>query len=255
MLYSYGSYYWRDSSKGSGANGMQDVYEAVMDATAAEWLDPDLKPVPFWDTVRALSGINAQYDVVMLPDGDFRPDDTPADLLDGYPLVVVPDCPILTGNQQQILLDYAKRGGKILVTGSLAEGTALAEELNETGNAVFVPVNGNKAQDVPRFMAAFEPLYAGCAPLECRMEKIGVQRYDNNGKTWIHVLNYRYDDLSDHVLPIEKLEMTVRDVDRKQMQILVPDGETVPTYGIRGEDGITKVTLYGAGLYTVIAFG
>ena len=57
------------------------------------------------------------------------------------------------------------------------------------------------------------------------------------------------------VLPIEKLEMTVRDVDGKQMQILVPDGETVPTYGIRGEDGITKVTLYGAGLYTVIAFG
>ena len=255
MLYSYGSYYWRDSSKGSGANGMQDVYEAVMDATAAEWLDPDLKPVPFWDTVRALSGINAQYDVVMLPDGDFRPDDTPADLLDGYPLVVVPDCPILTGNQQQILLDYAKRGGKILVTGSLAEGTALAEELNETGNAVFVPVTGNKEQDVPHFMAAFEPLYAGCAPLECRMEKIGVQRYDNNGKTWIHVLNYRYDDLSDRVLPIEKLEMTVRDVDGKQMQILVPDGETVPTYGIMGEDGMTKVTLYGAGLYTVIAFG
>ena len=104
-------------------------------------------------------------------------------------------------------------------------------------------------------MAAFESLYAGCAPLECRMEKIGVQRYDNNGKTWIHVLNYRYDDLSDRVLPIEKLEMTVRDVDVKQMQILAPDDETVPTYGIRGEDGITKVTLYGAGLYTVIAFG
>ncbi len=47
VLYSYASYYWRDSNKGSGANGMQDSYESLLDVTASEWLDPDQKPVPF----------------------------------------------------------------------------------------------------------------------------------------------------------------------------------------------------------------
>ena len=253
VLYSYGSYYWRDSSKGSGANGMQDSYETPMDATAAEWLDPDLKPVPFWDTVRALSGINAQYDVVMLPDGDFRADDVTADRLEGYPLVIVPDCPVLTENQQRILLDYAKRGGKVLVSGSLAEGTGLAKQLEETGNAVFVPLSGKQDQDVPRFMAAFESLYAGFAPVECRAEKTGVQRYDNDGKTWVHVLNYRYDDRTDRVTPIEELALTVRDVG-ENIKILVPEGDPVPAYEASREDGITRVILHGAGLYTVVAF-
>ena len=129
VLYSYGSYYWRDSNKGSGANGMQDSYETLLDATAAEWLDPDLKPVPFWDVIRAMSGINAQYDVVMLPDGDLREDDFTAEKLEGYSLVVVPDCDVLTENQQTILLRFAENGGRVIVAGRIAEGSELAEKL------------------------------------------------------------------------------------------------------------------------------
>jgi len=254
VLYSYGSYYWRDSNKGSGANGMQDAYDTLMDATAAEWLDPDLKPVPFWDIIRAMSEINAQYDIVMLPDGDYRADDFNSEKLDGYPLVIVPDCFVLTENQQRILLGYARRGGKVLVAGRLADGTSLAEELMETGNTVFVPVIGDKAQDMPLFMAAFETLYADFAPVECREEKIGVQRYDSNSKTWIHVLNYRYDKETDRIQPIEKLELIIRDVDGKEPGIFVPDGEAAPAYGIRKEAGKTRLILYKAGLYTVIAF-
>ena len=48
---------------------MQDSYGSLMDATASEWLDPDMKPVPFWDIIRALSDRNVQYDCVMMPDG------------------------------------------------------------------------------------------------------------------------------------------------------------------------------------------
>lgn len=254
VLYSYGSYYWRDSNKGSGANGMQDSYGTLLDATAAEWLDPDLKPVPFWDVIRAMSGRNAQYDVVMLPDGDFRPDDLTAEQLEGYPLVIVPDCWTLTENQQKILLNYARGGGQVLVTGRLAEGTALKEELEKSGNAVFVPLYGNKGDDVPRFMEAFENLYAGCFPLECRMETVGAQRYDCDGKTWIHLLNYQYDEKTDRVLPIDVLELTVRDVPDGDPEILVPEGWTVPSCEIRREGNLARVTLRNAGLYTLIAF-
>ncbi len=255
VLYSYGSYYWRDSTKGSGANGMQDSHATLMDATAAEWLDPDLKPVPFWDEIRAMSEANAQYDVVMLPDGDFRADEMTAEQLAGYPLVIAPDCFVLTENQREILLGYAQRGGKVLVAGRLAEGTSLAEELAKTGNAVFVPLEGNRNRDVPRFMEAFEALYAGCAPVECRAEKTGVQRYDNGGKTWIHVLNYRYDEQADRVSPIERLELTIRDVAGKTPEILVPEGDPVPAWEISREGEKTKMILRNAGLYTVIAFG
>ena len=254
VLYSYGSYYWRDSNKGSGANGMQDAYGTLLDATASEWLDPDLKPVPFWDVIRAMSGINAQYDVIMLPDGEFREDDFRAERLEGVPLAVIPDCFVLTENQQEIILDYARKGGKVLIAGRLAEGTGLTEALLATGNAVSVPLDGGKEEYMPRFMAAFEKLYAAFAPVECRAEKVGIQRYDNGGKTWIHLLNYRYDEQEDRVLPMETLEFTVRNVSGKP-EILVPAGDPVPACEVHRAGDNVKVILRNAGLYTVAVFG
>lgn len=255
VLYSYGSYYWRDSNKGSGANGMQDAFGTLLDATAAEWLDPDLKPVPFWDIIRAMSDINAQYDVVMLPDGDFRADDVTAERLEGYPLVIVPDCWSLTENQRRILLGYARDGGQVLAAGRLAEGTALAEELRRTGNAVFVSLDGGKEQYVPRFMAALELLYAPVAPVDCRTEKIGVQRYDRDGRTWVHLLNYQYDEEADRVLPVSELRLTLRDVPAGEPEILVPEGIEPPSCEIAVSGAVTEVVLRNAGLYTVLAFG
>ena len=254
VLYSYGSCYWRDSNKGSGANGMQDSSGPLLEAAASEWLDPDMKPVPFWDIIRAMSGVNAQYDVVMLPDGDLRADDFTPDRLEGYPIVIVPDCWVLTGNQQQILLGYAQGGGKVMIAGRLAEGTPLAEKLNATGNAVFIPTEGGREQYVPRFMGAFEKLYDACAPVECAAKSIGVQRYDSGGKAWIHLLNYRYDEQADRVQPIEKLELTLRNVPGTVPRILVPEGSPVPGCETVREGEKTRIILRNAGLYTVLAF-
>ena len=255
VLYSYGSYYWRDSNKGSGANGMQDAYGTLLDATASEWLDPDLKPVPFWDVIRSLSNINAQYDVIMLPDGDLRPDDFRAEQLEGYPLVIVPDCHVLTENQQEILLDYARGGGQVLIAGRLAEGSSLADDLRRTGNAVTVSLEGGKDAYMPRFMAAFEAMYAPVCPAECRHGKIGMQRYDREGKTWIHLLNYRYDEAAGRVLPLDTLELTLRDVPGSKPVLLVPEGDPVPEYEAVQDGNLTRVTLRNVGLYTILAFG
>ena len=251
VLYSYGSYYWRDSNKGSGANGMQDSYDDLMDATAAEWLDPDLKPVPFWDVIRAMSDRNAQYDVVMLPDGDLRPDDFTAERLEGYPLVIVPDCCVLTENQRQILLDYARSGqGTVLVLGRLAEGTGLADALEKTGNAVQIPLTGHQQEDIRRFMEVFEDLYTPLSPAECRTDKVGLQRYDRDGKTWIHLLNYRYDETADRVAPIDCLRLTVPDAAGKAPEVLTLPGQPVPECTVEGSEIILK----NAGLYTIVAF-
>ncbi|MCR5473709.1 MAG: hypothetical protein K6F28_00745 [Lachnospiraceae bacterium] len=251
VLYSYGSYYWRDSNKGSGANGMQDSYGSLMDATASEWLDPDQKPVPFWDIIRAMSDINAQYDVVMLPDGELREDDLTCDRLSPYPLIVVPDCFCVTKAQEEILLKCARDGKKILVAGRIAEGD-LKDELAKTGNAVFVPTEGQKEDYMPAFMAAFKGLYDEIAPVCCDAEKIGIQRFDDGDRTWIHILNYRYDEASDRVIPADSLEIEVRDVAGSQPLVYSPEGIEPAGIETKAGNGCIYIRLKKAGLYTII---
>lgn len=252
VLYSYASYYWRDSNKGSGANGMQDSYENLMDATAAAWVDPDLKPVPFWDVIRAMSDLNAQYDTILLPDGDLRADDFTADRIADYPLVILPDNDVLTENQQQILMDYADRGGKVLVLGRLAEGTCLLEKLLASGYAVHVPISS--ADYMTDFLPAFHRAYDGIAPVQCDRERIGVQRYDDGGKAYVHILNYRYDAEADAIQPAEDLEIRIRGVAGKAMHVIVPENQPVPEYDLRVDNDDVCITMHLAGLYTVLCF-
>ncbi len=253
VLYSYGSYYWRDSNKGSGANGMQDSFETLLDATASEWLDPDLKPVPFWDIIRAMSDVNAQYDVLMLPDGDLRPDDFTADRLDGYPLVIVPDCFTLTENQQEALRRYARSGGRILIAGRLAEGTSLKADLLASGRTAEISLEGGKDAYVPRFMEAFRAAYGPVAPVACDAGKIGVQRYDLDGKAWIHLMNYNYDENADRVL-LADICLTVRNVAPGLPEIRVPAGDPVPACEVVPRGDTADVILKNAGVYTILVF-
>ena len=73
-----------------------------------------MKKLPFWEVIRQLSAKNVVYDVKMMPDGDFRPDDFGPEDVNRYQLLVLPDCNIMTENQTDILEKYAQEGGKIL---------------------------------------------------------------------------------------------------------------------------------------------
>ena len=251
VLYSYGSYYWRDSNKGSGANGMQDAYGSLLDATASEWLDPDLKPVPFWDVIRALSDKNVQYDTLMMPDGILREDDFSIELIKDYPLLVIPDCYKITDKQQKILLEYAANGGRILVMGRIAEGSSLREELEKSGNAVFTELSEKKEKYMPVFMEAFEGMYKDIAPILCDAKDVGIQRYDKDGTSYIHILNYRYDGEADRIKPIEKLKLTLRDV-ADNITVTAPEGVNAAEVTVEKEGRDTVITLSDAGLYTLI---
>jgi hypothetical protein len=254
VLFSYGSYYWRDSNKGSGANGMQDSYDNLMDATSVAWVDPDMKPVPFWDVIRAMSDRNAQYDTLMLPDGDFRPDDFTADRLAGYPLVIVPDAYVLTENQQNILLCYAKDGGKVLVAGRLAEGTDLLENLLATGNAVYVPIEAADTGYMDSFLKAFETLYNPIAPAVCGDARVGIQRFDDENGIYVHILNYQYNADADCIDPIPELTVRVKDAAGKQLKVIVPEGMPLPEYETVPVGTDADIRLKNAGLYTVLRF-
>ncbi len=254
VLYSYGSYYWRDSNKGSGANGMQDSYGSLLDVTASEWLDPDQKPVPFWDIIRMLSRMNVQYDVVMLPDGELREDDLKAERISDYSLIIVPDCFALTDSQQDILLDHAKNGGSILISGRIAEGSDLRNSLEGFENVVFTSLEGQKEDYLSSFSEAFGTMYEAVTPIRCNIDDIGIQRYDHDGKTFIHLLNYRYDDKDDHVVPVSELQLDIRDVSDKDPILYIPEGIDLPGMEIKRCDEWVKITLKNLGLYTIIAF-
>ena len=120
---------------------------------------------------------------------------------------------------------------------------------------MFVSLAGGKDEYMPRFMEAFDALYAPIAPVECRAEKIGIQRYDLDGRAWIHLLNYQYDEAADRITPVPELRLTAQNLPGTDPEILVPEGSPVPEYTIRRNEGLTEITLYGAGLYTVLAFG
>ena len=254
VLYSYASYYWRDSNKGSGANGMQDGYENLMDATATVWTDPDQKPVPFWDVIRAMSSRNAQYDAVMLPDGELREDDLTLERIAGYPLVIVPDNYRITENQSRVLLAYAKQGGRMIVLGRLAEGTDVLKRLIETGNAVHVPIPESGEGYMDAFLRAFESLYAPIAPVTCGAEKIGVQRFDTENDVYIHILNYNYGDAPDRVMPMPELDITVRGVGNDVPEIIPLKTDETPVCRVRTDGQTAHVTLSNVGLYTILHY-
>lgn len=254
VLYSFGSYYWREATKGGGGgNGMQDNFEDLMEVTTSEWYDPSIKHLPFWDIIRELSYAHAMYDVKMLPDGDLRPDDMTADWLKPYPMIIIPDCNELTDNQAQLVLDYARQGGKVLVYGRLAENTDLAAQLKPMGNVVFVAAQEDVAQGMAAFNAAFQAMYAPLNTVVCSDKRLGLQRFDKDGRAFVHLLNYGYDAKADQVQPLPEVTLTLTQT-TGEPQVHTLDGVLPEMVWHRQGDQLT-VTLHQVPVYTVVTVG
>ena len=245
VLYSYGSNYWRDAHRGGDAN--QAAEEAGMinlDATTSEWAE-NAKPMPFWDLIRRLSAANAVYDVKMLPDGELREDDFDAEQLEPYPLLILPDCWSLTDSQAAAVLQCAEAGKKILVYGSLAEGTDLADRLASFENVFFV------SEGMDALMAVFTRLYGETGTLFADDPRIGMHRFDTEDKTFVHILNYDYCKEKDAILPIDEVKVALRDLPGSRITVYHLDGQS-DSFACeqRGDD--TVITLTQVPVYTVI---
>lgn len=253
VLYSFGSYYWREATKGGGANGMQDNFENLLDATTTEWQDPTAKRLPFWDMIREMSYAHVMYDVKMLPDGELRPDDFTAEQLAPYPIIILPDCYVLTDNQVQIVLDYARSGKKVLIYGRLAENTDLSEQLAGMDNVVFIPMHKNADEGMNAFIAELNAQYAPISTISCSEHGIGLQRFDQNGKTFVHLLNYDYDQATDTIRSIPSLKLTLREV-RGPFHAYTLTGQEIPLQAEEKDDAIV-VELKNVPVYTVVTAG
>ena len=248
VIYAYGSNYWRDAHRGGDANADANASNLVhLEATTTDWGNTTV-PMPFWDVIRFLSANNAMYDVKMMPDGELREDDFSADALEPYPMIILPDCWKLTQRQAEIIYDYAKKGRKVLVYGSLAEGTDLAEKMREMENVCFVP------EGIDGFEKAFDVLYKETGSIFCEDTRVGIHRCDDAGKTFVHVLNYAYDKEQDAVQPIDSMQILLRDLPGDHFKIYTPQGNTLP-FRVSAENGETKLVLEEVPVYTVIEIG
>jgi hypothetical protein len=250
VLYSFNSYYWRETTKGNGGNTMLDEQESLLDCTTSEWSDPNASHIPFWDAIKSLSDVQAMYDVKMLADGDVREDDFTLDVIRPYPLVVVPDCYILTQNQADVLVQYVKEGGSLLIHGRIGENVDAAARLKELDNVVFTDCGQDFKAANQTLMEGFKKLYKPACTLECISGKLGIQRFDKDGRTFVHILNYGFDASRDAVLPAETATVSLRDVSGNVM-VYTLDGSAV-THEVNRQGDAWKITLHHLPVYTVI---
>ncbi|MHC1785731.1 MAG: hypothetical protein AB9880_01530 [Christensenellales bacterium] len=249
VLYSYLSYYWRETAGGSGgANAMQQFTD-LADITASGW-DGGKRRTPFWEVIKTMSDQQAVYDVRMMADGDLLEDTFTLEEISGYPLVVLPDCDRLTAGQQEILLAYAQAGGKVLAHGRLAEGTDLLDRLAQTGNLTRTGNADAFDQAMGNFRAGFLPAYAPWRSVQVSDTRLGVHRVTNQTGTYIHLMNYEYDAAADHIR--RSTDVVVKTRARGKVSVHTPDGKDI-AFTAQDDKVGTTIRLDAVPVYLVIA--
>ncbi len=270
VLYSYGSNYWRDAHRGGSANGdAEEANKVKLDVMTTDWGNSCV-PMPFWDVIRTMSSENALYDVLMLPDGRLREDDFAADALDGYRMLVIPDCFDLTNKQEEAIFAFAKTGAPVLIYGRYSDKSGHMAQLLEMENVSFVAaepesfiecesesfkedgVKPSKEERPESFTTEFTRLYAAVSTVSCKDRRIGMNRYDSDEGTFVHLLNYDYQEAIDRVETIDELEVVLTDCPACEPVIYRLDGAD-QEYTVTGQDSKLILTLRNVSLYTVIA--
>ena len=101
------------------------------------------------------------------------------------------------------------------------------------------------------FRKAFDGMYAGISTVSCTDPRLGMQRYDADGRTFVHLLNYDYDGETDQIKPVCNVEVTLKELTGSNIRVFTLDGET-DDFDAAREGGVTKVLLHQVPVYTVI---
>lgn len=248
VLYSYKSYYWRETAMGSGgANAMQQ-FSDLADITASGW-DGEKRRTPFWEVIKTMSDHQVIYDVRMMADGELREDDFTLEEIAGYPLVVLPDCDQLTQHQQDILLSYANSGGKLLVHGRLAEGTDLLNQIQATGNLTHTQDSEHFEVAMARFSAGLRQVMKPLRSVRVSDSRLGVHCFETEQGSFIHLMNYDYDADTDQVRPSLNVQVDSKAVGEVRVHSL--DGQAIGFSSQQTQTG-TQITLDAVPVYAVV---
>jgi hypothetical protein len=197
---------------------------------------------PFWAASEALCDALQPYDVVMFADGTLRADTVTATDLARYPVLVLPDCGILTDGQADALLGYLDGGGRAIVAGRLGDNLDPGRQKRLAGHARALRVAA--AAEV---VAALPDGPQVTAP-DGLDAAVGLHRVADG--IAVHILRYAYDAAADRVPQLQDLEVGVRLADHA-----ITGAEAVPgSVGVelRSSGPVQTIRLRDVPLYTIV---
>jgi len=154
---------------------------------------------------QALAEGSTQFDVVYVGDGRFNPDELHPGTLARYRAVLLPEAQDLGPGPAAALEAFARQGGEVTIYSE----SPLDPELIRTadGQVLFDFWQHYRDEDRDRIIAS------AAAPASSRIEPsdpaVDVIRYALGDRQLLHLLNYRYDETTDHVTPIRDLRLHV----------------------------------------------
>ncbi len=222
VVYSWPNNYWRETVNGysgeieGGGNSM--LFYNPKDLNAH-----DAPRHPFWEAAKALSDRQVSYDVLIFGDGELCPDG--ACDLNGYDVVVLPNCERLTDAQRAALRAYK-------------------------GRAVTFDDSGESKRDaVEGFIRRFDEAYLPVRGAWLDNAALGMQHVKTPDTEVVHLLNYDYDEAADAVRKAENVTLYARTA-AQSARMLTVEGET-PLAAVR-EGDILRVALPPVPVYAAI---
>jgi hypothetical protein len=199
----------------------------------------------FWQVCESLSDAAQPYDVLFFPDGHLRPDTLTVENLLQYRTIVLPDCRYLTQTQAQLLGEYLKSGGFLLVMGELGTDLSAGERdtvLNHRGTR---QIKNSVGFDVSWLPGEPQIRLSGPANLAIHLQRLeaGVA---------IHIIRYDYDSEKNLVPNLDELDVELSlPGNYANVEVFAPN--EVPTAEVETiSDGLYTLTLKNIPLYSIV---
>lgn len=205
----------------------------------------DARPASYWELVEHLSRSTRVFDTVVFPDEELRATDVSAADLGQYTTVVLPDAWNVSAGQHELLVDFADRGGRVIVHG--AYGTELAD-----GHAPRLLDHANTV------VADGLDSVAGLAPADVdadlgELAAVNIHALQD-GTTALHVVNYDYDADSDSIRERHDVELSVRVSHPVSRATLHAPGAEPASIPVAVSDGFAAVSIPRLSTYAIVHF-
>jgi hypothetical protein len=253
VLYSWPSYYWRETATGYSGNLVDNNESGLLSYKVDDINNPNTPRLPFWEVIKYLSDKQVNYDVKMSADDELRADDFSLDYIKDYKLIVLPDCDVLTENQTKVLEEFVSRGSNLLIFGRAAENVSgWAEKMKSMDNVFYCENPSFKPEALENFDICFGEAYVDVWQVKTNNPEVGIQTHKTNDGIAVHLINYNYSKDKDKINPIEELELNIRTNEEfKNINIYTLDGSKVE-YAHEAKDGYAAIKLYNVPVYAVV---
>jgi len=174
-----------------------------------------------------------------------RPDSVTSEALSQYQTLVLPDCRYLTEAQSQILRDYLKRGGYLLVLDELGTNLPMDEQ-----ESILKHRGTRRIQNSLGFDLSWLPSERQLRLSEPADLAINLQRVEAG--IAIHIIRYDYDFEKDQVPDLEELDLELSLAGNfGSVEVFAPSGSPKAELEIL-LDGLHHLRLKNIPLYSIV---